>query len=152
MATKATRKSSTKPSFSDDERAAMKAYSQELKTQKSRGGSSTKSEGEADLLAKIAEMSDDDRALAERFHAIVSEVAPELTPRTWYGMPAYAKNGKVVCHFKNAAKFKTRYATIGFSDQAALDDGDIWPTEYAITKITPATEKKIIELIERAVS
>ncbi|WP_210414898.1 iron chaperone [Microlunatus elymi] len=149
MATKTTG-TAKNDGFSADERAAMKAHADELKAQRSRGGSTSKTDGEADVLAKIAEMNDVDRALATRFHDIVSETAPELTPRTWYGMPAYAKNGKVVCHFKNAAKFKTRYATIGFSDQAALDDGDIWPTEYAITKITPATEKKIIELVRRA--
>ena len=151
MAAKTGSKGTAKPSFSSEEKAAMKAYSQELKTQKARGGSGTKAEGEADVLAKIAEMADHDRALAERFHAIVGEVAPELTPRTWYGMPAYAKNGKVLCHFKNAAKFKTRYATIGFSDQAALDDGDLWPTEYAIGEFTPAVEKKLTELLRRAV-
>ena len=109
-------------------------------------------EGEEVVLAKIAEMSDSDRAMAERVHAIVMKAAPGLTPSTWYGMPAYAKDGKVVCFFQGAAKFKARYATIGFSDKANLDDGTMWPTEYALTKLTKAEEKRIAELVKRAVS
>jgi uncharacterized protein YdhG (YjbR/CyaY superfamily) len=108
--------------------------------------------GEEVVLAKIAQMSDSDRAMAERVHAIVLKVAPGLTPRTWYGMPAYAKNGKVICFFQDAAKFKARYATIGFSDKANLDDGNMWPTAFALTKLTTAEEKRIVELVKQAVS
>jgi uncharacterized protein YdhG (YjbR/CyaY superfamily) len=108
--------------------------------------------GEEVVLAKIAQMSDSDRAMAERVHAIVLKVAPGLTPRTWYGMPAYAKSGKVICFFQDAAKFKARYATIGFSDKANLDDGNMWPTAFALTKLTTAEEKRIVELVKQAVS
>ena len=109
-------------------------------------------EGEGVVLAKIAEMSDSDRALAERVHAIVMKTAPGLTPRTWYGMPAYAKDGKVICFFQDARKFKSRYATIGFSDKANLDNGNIWATAFALAKLTKADEKRIAELIKQAVS
>jgi uncharacterized protein YdhG (YjbR/CyaY superfamily) len=109
-------------------------------------------EGEEVVLAKIAEMPDSDRAIAERVHAIVMKAAPSLAPRTWYGMPAYAKDGKVVCFFQNAAKFKARYSTIGFSDKANLDDGNVWATSFALTKLTRADEKRIAELVKRAVS
>jgi uncharacterized protein YdhG (YjbR/CyaY superfamily) len=109
-------------------------------------------EGEEVVLAKIAEMPDSDRAMAERVHAVVMKAAPALTPRTWYGMPAYAKEGKVVCFFQAAAKFKARYATIGFSDKAKLDDGNMWPTAFALTKLTKADERRIAELVKRAVS
>jgi uncharacterized protein YdhG (YjbR/CyaY superfamily) len=109
-------------------------------------------EGEQVVLAKIAEMSDSDRAMAERVHAIVMKAAPGLAPRTWYGMPAYAKDGKVVCFFQGAAKFKARYATIGFSDKANLDDGNMWATAFALTKLTKADEKRIAELVKQAVS
>jgi uncharacterized protein YdhG (YjbR/CyaY superfamily) len=108
-------------------------------------------EGEKAVLAKIAEMPDSDRAMAERVHAIVRKAAPGLTPRTWYGMPAYAKDGKVVCFFQAAAKFKARYATIGFSDRASLDEGSMWATSFALAKLTKADEKRIAELVERAV-
>jgi uncharacterized protein YdhG (YjbR/CyaY superfamily) len=108
--------------------------------------------GEADVLAKIAEMPDEDRAKAERFHAIVAKSAPQLTARTWYGMPAYAKDDKIVCFFQSAHKFKARYATIGFSDKANLDDGDIWPTYYAIKELTAAGEKRISALVKQAAS
>jgi uncharacterized protein YdhG (YjbR/CyaY superfamily) len=135
------------PAFTDDERAAMAARSKEVKAAKSKGTE----DDEAGLLAKIAEMPPPDRALAERVHSIVRASAPELTCRTWYGMPAYAKNGKVVCWFKAADKFKARYATLGFSDQAALDKGAMWPTEYALTKPTKADEAAIAKLIKRAV-
>jgi uncharacterized protein YdhG (YjbR/CyaY superfamily) len=109
-------------------------------------------EGEEVVLAKIAEMSDSDRAMAERVHGIVMKAAPGLAPRTWYGMPAYAKDGKVVCFFQGAAKFKARYATIGFSDKANLDDGTMWATAFALTKLTKADEKRIADLVKRAVS
>jgi uncharacterized protein YdhG (YjbR/CyaY superfamily) len=104
------------------------------------------------VLAKIAEMPDDERVLAEAVYAIVMETAPDLQPRTWYGMPAWAKDGKVVCFFQNAAKFKSRYATLGFSDKAKLDDGNMWPISYALTKLTPAVRKQIATLVEQAVS
>jgi uncharacterized protein YdhG (YjbR/CyaY superfamily) len=109
-------------------------------------------EGEEVVLAKIAAMADSDRAMAERVHAIVMKAAPGLTPRTWYGMPAYAKDGKVICFFQDAGKFKARYATIGFSDKANLDDGNMWPTGFALTKRTKADETRIAKLVERAVS
>ncbi len=109
-------------------------------------------EGEEVVLAKIAQMPDSDRAMAERVHAIVMKAAPGLTPRTWYGMPAYAKDGKVICFFQDAAKFKARYATIGFSDKANLDDGNMWATSFAMTKLTKADEKRIAELVKQAVS
>jgi uncharacterized protein YdhG (YjbR/CyaY superfamily) len=109
-------------------------------------------EGEEVVLARIAQMSDSDRAMAERVHAIVMKAAPSLTPRTWYGMPAYAKDGKVICFFQDAAKFKARYATIGFSDKANLDDGNMWPTAFALTKLTKADQKRIAELVKQAVS
>ena len=104
------------------------------------------------VLEKIAAMPPADRVLAERIHALVRKTAPELAPRTWYGMPAYAQDGKVVCFFQDAAKFKARYATLGFSDTARLDDGELWPTSYALTKLTPAAEKRIVDLLKRAVS
>jgi uncharacterized protein YdhG (YjbR/CyaY superfamily) len=109
-------------------------------------------EGEEVVLAKIAEMSDSDRAMAERVHAIVMKAAPGLTPRTWYGMPAYAKEGRVICFFQDAAKFKARYATIGFSDKANLDEGNMWATSFALTRLTKADEKRIAELVKQAVS
>ncbi|MFF7812758.1 iron chaperone [Streptomyces roseolus] len=133
--------------FTDDERAAMKERAKELKSAKARGKAA---DAEADLLAKIAEMTDDDRALAEGVHALVKKVAPELAAKTWYGMPAYAKDGKVVLFFQSAAKFKARYATLGFNDSAALDDGDMWPTAFALTALTPEVEARIEALIERA--
>ena len=109
-------------------------------------------EGEEVVLAKIAAMSDSDRAMAERIHAIVMKAAPGLTPRTWYGMPAYEKDGKVICFFQDAAKFKARYATIGFSDKANLDDGNMWPTSFALTTLTKADEARIAKLVKQAVS
>ena len=129
--------------FTDDERAAMKERAREVR--------GTKGDGLADLLAKVAEMEDADRVMAERLHILVGEAAPDLTPKTWYGMPAYAKDGKVVLFFKPAAKFKARYATLGFSDSAALDDGAMWPTEFALARLTAADEKTIAALISRAV-
>lgn len=137
--------------FTEEEREAMKERASELKAPKRRGARA-KADGEADVLAKIAEMDDADRALAEGIHAIVRKAAPSLTPKTWYGMPAYAKDGKVVCFFQSAAKFKARYATLGFNDPAHLDDGEMWPTAFAVTELTPAVEKRIAALVEQAVS
>jgi uncharacterized protein YdhG (YjbR/CyaY superfamily) len=135
--------------FTAEERAAMKERAQELKAAARRSG---KADGESDVLAKIAEMPEPDRAMAERLHAIVRAGAPNLSPRTWYGMPAYARDGKVVCFFQSAQKFKTRYATLGFSDQANLDEGAMWPTAYALKELTAADEARISELVKRAVS
>ncbi|MFC9730887.1 iron chaperone [Streptomyces roseolus] len=133
--------------FTDDERAAMKERAKELKAAKARGKAA---DAEADLLAKVAEMTGDDRVLAEGVHALVKRVAPELAAKTWYGMPAYAKDGKVVLFFQSAAKFKARYATLGFNDSAALDDGDMWPTAFALTTLTPEVEARIETLVKRA--
>jgi len=138
--------------FTDDERAAMKERAQELKTEARRGSRAAKADGEQDVLTKIAEMSEPDRAMAERLHAIVKASAPDLSPRTWYGMPAYARDGKVVCFFQSGQKFKTRYATLGFTDAANLDDGTMWATGFALEKLTAAEEKRIGALIEKAVS
>ena len=128
--------------FTDEERDAMKERAQEVRGKKG--------DGLVELLGKIAEMEDADRVMAERLHILVGEAAPELTPKTWYGMPAYAKDGKVVLFFKPAAKFKARYATLGFSDSAALDDGSMWPTEFALTTLTADGEKKIAALVRQA--
>ena len=130
--------------FSPEERAAMKEYSRELKA--------GEANGEAEVLAKIAEMQESDRVMAERIHAIVRASAPNLTPRTWYGMPAYARDGKVVCFFQSAAKFKARYATLGFNDPANLDEGLMWPTAFALKELTPAEEARIGALVKRAAS
>lgn len=134
--------------FTDEERAAMKERARELK----QAARANKADGESDVLAKIAEMPEPDRVLAERLHETIKAVAPVLSPRTWYGMPAYARDGKVVCFFQGAAKFKTRYATLGFSDQANLDEGLLWPVAFALTEWTPAVEAKIGELLRKAVS
>ncbi len=142
------RKSSTETAFTDDEKAAMKERARELKAAARRGADSAA--GEADLLAKIAEMPAPDRALAERIHAIVKASAPTFTSRTWYGMPAYARDGKVVCFFQAADKFKSRYATFGFSDEARLDDGAMWPTSFALTELTPEVEGQIAALVKKA--
>jgi uncharacterized protein YdhG (YjbR/CyaY superfamily) len=131
--------------FTAEERAAMKERAQELKAQASRA------DGEKALLAKIAEMPAPDRTLAERIHALVTANAPDLQPRTYYGMPAYAKDGKVLCFFQPADKFKARYASLGFEDIANLDDGAMWPTSWALTKLTAAEEKKIAALVKKAV-
>jgi len=135
-----------KKGFTAEERAAMKERAQELKAE------ARKADGESALLAKIAEMKGSDRAMAERLHGIVKASAPGLSPKTWYGMPAYAKDGKVVCFFQSAAKFNSRYATFGFSDQANLDAGAMWPTSFALTELTAADEKKIAALVKKAVS
>jgi uncharacterized protein YdhG (YjbR/CyaY superfamily) len=144
------RTASKAPKFTAEERAALKDRASELKAA-ARPASRAKADGESEVLAKIAEMPDHDRALAERLHALVKATAPELTPRTWYGMPAYAKGDAVICFFQSARKFKTRYATLGFSDKANLDDGNIWPTYYALAKLTTADEAKIKALIKKAI-
>jgi uncharacterized protein YdhG (YjbR/CyaY superfamily) len=136
--------------FTDEERAAMQERAQELKAAR-RGSRSKQADGEGDVLAKIAEMEERDRAMAERLHALVKATAPELSPKTWYGMPAYAKDGKVVCFFQGAQKFKTRYATLGFSDTANLDDGDMWPSAFALKAWTPAVEERVRDLVKTAV-
>ncbi|MGW1669812.1 iron chaperone [Streptomyces sp. NPDC002324] len=136
--------------FSAEERDAMKEHAQELKATARRGARSAGADGEADVLAKIAGMADADRVLAERVHEIVRAAAPDLAPKLWYGMPAYARDGKVVCFFQSAQKFKSRYATLGFSDQARLDEGTLWPTTYALTELTAATEARIAELLRNA--
>jgi len=128
----------------------MKERSREIKAQK-RGGRAGKADGERDVRANLAEMPEAERAMGERLHAIITEAAPELVPRTWYGMPAYAKDGKVLCYFKNAAKFKARHSTLGFEDTANLDDGAMWPTVFAIKELGHAEEERITQLVERAV-
>ncbi len=138
--------------FSDEERAAMKERGQELKAGARRSPRAGKADGESDVLAKIAEMPEPDRVMAERLHAIITASAPALAPRTWYGMPAYAKDGNVVCFFQSAQKFKTRYATLGFSDKANLDEGTMWPTYFAVTELTAAGEARIAALVKKAVS
>jgi uncharacterized protein YdhG (YjbR/CyaY superfamily) len=143
-----------KPSeeWTDEERAAMKERAQELKAAKRRGSRGGKADGESDVLAKIADLPEPDRAMAERLHAIVKANAPDLSPRTWYGMPAYAKDGKVVCYFTPASKFKERYATLGFNAEANLDEGTMWPTSFALTELTAADEERIAALVKKAVS
>ena len=138
--------------FTDDERAAMKERAQELKAQARRGPRADKAGGESDVLAKIAEMQGQDRAMAKRLHEIVKASAPELSPKTWYGMPAYAKDSKVVCFFQSAKKFNSRYATLGFSDKANLDEGAMWPTSFALKELTATEEAKISALVKRAVT
>jgi uncharacterized protein YdhG (YjbR/CyaY superfamily) len=147
MATKDTKKKYE--GFTEEERGAMKERAQELKATTRRG--SKAEDGEGELLAKIAEMSGPDRALAERVHAVVKASAPGLSSRLWYGMPAYAKDGKVLCFFQPAEKFKSRYATFGFNDVASLDDGDMWPVAFALTDLTAAGEKKLGALVKKAV-
>jgi len=149
---KRTTRSKSGSGFTDEERAAMKERARELKSAASRGAGAKQDDGESDVLAKIAEMKGSDRAMAKRIHAIVKANAPGLSPKTWYGMPAYAKDGKVVCFFKCAAKFKSRYATLGFSDEAKLDEGTMWPTDFALTKLTAADEARIGALVKKAVS
>jgi hypothetical protein len=134
----------TSEEWTDEERAAMKERAKELKTDKAGG--------ERAVLAKIAEMPEPDRAMAERLHAIIKASAPDLTPKTWYGQPAYAKDGKVVCFFQAKAKFNSRYATLGFNDTANLDEGAMWPTSFALTELTAADEARIAALVKKAVS
>ena len=136
--------------FTDEERAAMKERAQELKA--AARADKDKAAGESDVLAKIAEMPQPDRALGERLHAIITASAPALSPKTWYGMPAYAKDGKVVCFFQSAAKFKTRYATLGFMHDANLDEGTLWPTAFALKELTATEETRIGALVKKAVS
>src|SRR5260221_13699951 len=142
----------TKPGgFTPEERAAMRDRVKEVKGSVRRGPSGAKAD-ESDVLVKIAEMTPSDRAMGERVHALIRANAPALTPRLWYGMPAYAKDGNVVCFFRGAQKFKTRYATLGFSDKANLDEGTMWPTDFALTKLTAADEARIAALVKKAVS
>jgi len=136
--------------FTDEERAAMKEYVQETRANARRATGAEKGDGETDVLAKLAALPQPDRAIGERLHALLKANAPELSPRTWYGMPAYAKDDKVVCFFQSAQKFKTRYATLGFSDKAQLDDGRMWPTAFALKELTAAEEARIVALIRKA--
>ncbi len=129
--------------LTEEEVAAMKEHIEEL--------NADKEDGKAAVLSKIEKMPEPDRTLAKRIHAIITSAAPDLSPRTWYGMPAYSKGDKVICFFQNASKFKARYSTLGFSDKANLDDGEMWPTSFAVKKLTPAEEKRIVELVKRAV-
>ena len=147
-ATKKTTKAASSEVWTDEEKAAMQEHA---KDQKRRAGKPSEADGLADVLSKIAEMPEADRAIAERIHAIVQEAAPGLTPRTYYGMPAYAKDGKVICFFQAKAKFKVRYSTLGFQPDAKLDDGAMWPTSWAITKLTPADEGRIAKLVKQSV-
>jgi hypothetical protein len=152
MAEKKTAKAGTSAGFTAEEKAAMKEYQKELKKTAARGSRATKEDGENDVREKIAEMEAPDRAMAERLHALIKTAAPDLTARTWYGMPAYAKGGDVICFFQSASKFKARYATLGFSDKANLDEGDMWPSSYALKELTTKEETRIKALIEKAVS
>ena len=138
--------------FTDEERDAIQERAKEAKTEARRGQRAGKADGESDALAKIAEMPESDRVMAERIHELIHATAPDLTFRTYYGMPAYAKDGKVVAFFQPASKFKARYATFGFNEDAKLDDGSMWATSWALTKLTPADEKRIAELVKKAVS
>jgi uncharacterized protein YdhG (YjbR/CyaY superfamily) len=150
MAKKSTGTTSTHAGWTAEERAAMADYAAERKRAGGKGAAKAAEEAQA-CLDKIAEMPEPDRVIAERVHSIVTQTAPALTVRTWYGMPAYAQDGKVLCFFKPASKFKVRYATLGFTDSAALDDGSMWPTEYAVTELTSANEKTITALVKKAV-
>jgi uncharacterized protein YdhG (YjbR/CyaY superfamily) len=138
--------------LTDEERAAMKDRAQELKAEARRGPRGKKADEESAVLAKIAEMPEPDRAIGERLHEIIKASAPALSPKLWYGMPAYAKDGKVVCFFQSAQKFKSRYATFGFNDEANLDEGAMWPTSFALTELTAADEARIAALVKKAVS
>src|SRR5262245_6388039 len=146
-------KSTTKASqvFTDEERAAMRDLARERKAAARRGPGTDQADGESDVLAKIAEMPEPERAMAKRLHALIITGAPALAPKTWYGMPAYARDGKVVCFFQSAQKFKTRYATFGFSDEANLDAGAMWPTAFALKELTDVEEARIIALLKKAV-
>ena len=142
----------TSEGFTVEERAAMRERARELKAAARRGPRADKADGESAVLAKIAEMPEPDRAMGERLHAVIKASAPALSPRLWYGMPAYAKDGKVVCFFQSAQKFKTRYATFGFSDSANLDEGAMWPTAFALTELTAADDARIGALVKKAAS
>jgi len=147
---KSTTPAKTYEGFTDDERGAMKERARELKAGARRHPRAAKADEESDVLAKIAEMSEPDRAMAERLHAVIKANAPGLSPKLWYGMPAYAKDGKVVCFFQSAQKFKTRYATFGFNDEANLDEGTMWPTAFALTELTATDEARIGTLVKKA--
>ena len=149
-AKRTTKKDEKSEGFSDEERAAMKERARELKAEAR--ANKNKAEGESDVLAAIDAMLEPDRSMAKRLHAIIKASAPALAPKLWYGMPAYARDGKIVCFFQAAQKFNTRYATLGFSDAANLDDGAMWPVEFALTEVTPAVEARIAALVKRAVS
>jgi uncharacterized protein YdhG (YjbR/CyaY superfamily) len=151
-ATSSTENAETVEGLTKEELAAMRETLRERKAAARRGRGADKADGESDALAKIAEMEGSDRAMAERLNAIIKDSAPALSPRTWYGMPAYAKDGKVVCFFQSAAKFNSRYATFGFSDTANLDEGTMWPTSFALTQLTAADEERIAALVKNAVS
>jgi uncharacterized protein YdhG (YjbR/CyaY superfamily) len=140
-----TKRTGSTKGFTAEEKAAMKERAKELKAE------AAKADGEKALLEKVAEMKGSDRAIAKRLHTIITAAAPTLSPKTWYGMPAYAKDGKIVCFFQSAAKFDSRYATFGFSDEANIDQGPMWPTSWALTELTPAEEKKIVALVKKAV-
>src|SRR4029453_2643380 len=147
-----TKTDKTYEGFTDEERGAMKDRAKELKTAARRGSRGARVDGESEGLAKIAELPEPDRTMGERIHAIIKASAPILSPKLWYGMPAYAKDGKVVCFFQSAQKFNARYATFGFNDVANLDDGAMWPTAFALTELTAADEARIAELVKKAVS
>jgi uncharacterized protein YdhG (YjbR/CyaY superfamily) len=149
-AAKRTEIDDTSGKFTNEERDAMKERARELKAESRRGAE--RADGERDVLAKIAEMPDADRVMAERIHALVTANAPDLSPKTWYGMPAYAKDGKIICFFKAADKFKSRYATFGFEEDAHLDEGSMWPTSWGLTKLSAADEARIGALVKKAVS
>ena len=151
-AKKSARRTTASAGLTAEERAAMKETLEERKIAARRGPSAAEADWESDVLAKIAEMAEPDRAMANRIHAIVKASAPALSARTWYGMPAYAKDGKVVCFFQSGQKYKTRYSTLGFQDKATLDDGAMWPTSYALTELTPAVETRIAALVKKAAS
>ncbi len=136
--------------FSDLEKAAMKERAKELKAEERMA--KNRAAGETELLVKIAEMPEPDRAMGARLHEIITATAPDLFPRTWYGMPAYAKDGKVICFYQSGQKFQTRYCTLGFNEDARLDDGDMWPTSFALKKLTPEVEKRILDLVKKAIS
>ena len=140
-----TKRAGSTKGFTAEERAAMRERAKELKAE------AAKADGEKALLAKVAEMKGTDKAMAKRLHELITAAAPTLTPKTWYGMPAYAKDGKIVCFFQSAGKFDSRYATFGFSDEANIDQGPMWPTSWALTELTPAEEKKIVALVKKAV-
>ena len=138
--------------FTDEERAAMKERAEELKAEARRGPRADKADGESAVLAKIAEMPEPDRSMGKRLHAIIKASAPALSPKTWYGMPAYARDGKVVCFFQSAKRFKTRYSSLGFNDAANLDEGAMWPVAFALVELTAAEEARIAALVKKAVS
>jgi uncharacterized protein YdhG (YjbR/CyaY superfamily) len=148
--TKATTKSANNV-WTDEERAAMQESARERKAASRRGKGDERAEGESDIRGRIADMPEPERAMAERLHAIISDSAPVLMPRTYYGMPAYSKDGKTICFFQPPSKFKVRYWTLGFQPEATLDDGDMWPSAYALTKLTPKVEAQIVELVKKSV-